>query len=160
MLRVIEQPLGELEDQRGRPHIAQMVKAHVHAFANDAGVSRDRRADDVWAQYQGAVIVKVCGQTFFGRLYAISLDARKSDFQGVALGAHRLDLDSLAWRLRWGDDGLGGEVEGDAKNISILDIEEPFVRAVFVQLVGLATQRTSNDLLAQELGAEGASARP
>ena len=52
----------------------------------------------------------------------------------IALGADGFDLDRLARRLRRGDDRLGGEVEGDAEDIGILDVEE----AVFVEFVGLA----------------------
>ena len=40
----VEQPLRDVEDERGRPHVAQVLQAHVHAFADDAGVARDRGA--------------------------------------------------------------------------------------------------------------------
>ena len=32
----VEQALGEVEDQRGRPHVAQVLEVQVHAFADDA----------------------------------------------------------------------------------------------------------------------------
>ena len=49
---------------------------------------------------------------------------------------------------------LGGEVEGDAHDVGIFDVEQ----AVLVQLIGLAAQAAADHLLAQELGAEGADA--
>ena len=85
----VEQPLGDVEDERGRPHVAQMLEAHVHAFADDAGVARDGRPDEVGAEYQDGVVVEVGGQPFFRQLHAIAFDAGKADFEGVALGAHR-----------------------------------------------------------------------
>ena len=140
--------------QRGRPHVAQMLEAHVHALADDAGVAGDRRADEIGAEFQDGVVVEVGGQPFLRQLDAIALDAREADFQRVALRAHGLDLHRLARRLRRGDDRLGREVEGNAEDVGVFDVEQPFL----VQVVGLAAQRAANDLLAQELRAEGADA--
>ena len=50
--------------------------------------------------------------------------------------------------------GAGGEVEGNAEHVGVLCVEPP----LFVQLVGLAAQGAADDLLAQQLGAEGAHA--
>ena len=105
-------------------------------------------------QLQDGVVVEVGGQPFLGQFDAIAFDAREADFEGVALGAHRLDLNRLARRLRRRNDRLRREVEGNAEDVGIFHIEKPF----FVQIVGLATQRAANDLLAQELRAEGANA--
>ena len=143
-----------VEEQRGGPHVAQVLEVQVHAFADDAGVARDRRADEVGRQLQDRVVVEVGGQPFLGQLDAVAFDAREADFQCVALGAHGLDLDGLARRLRRRDDRLGGEVEGNAEDVGIFDIEQ----ALLVQLVGLAAQRAADDLLAEKLGAEGADA--
>ena len=54
-----------------------------------------------------------------------------------------------------GDHGTGREVERDAEHVGVLDVEE----VVLVQVVGLPAQRPADDLLAQELGAEGAHAQ-
>ena len=53
-----------------------------------------------------------------------------------------------------GDDGFGCEVEGNAKHVSVLDVKQ----ALVVQLIGLAAQCATDDLLAKKLGAEGADA--
>ncbi len=45
----VEQALGDVEEQRGRPHVAQVLQVQVHALADDAGVARDGRADEVGA---------------------------------------------------------------------------------------------------------------
>ena len=136
------------------PHVAQVFEVHVHAFADDAGVPRDGRADEVGRELQDRVVVEVGGQPLLRQLDAIALDARESGFRARRARGGRLDLDGLARRLGRGDDRLGGEVERDAEDVGVLDVEEAF----FVQVVGLAAQRAADDLLAQELGAEGADA--
>ena len=150
----VEQPLGEVEDERGRPHVAEVLEVQVHALADDAGVARDRWADEVGREFQDGVVVEVGGQPLLGQLHAVALDAREADFERIALGAHGLDLDRLARRLRRGDDRLGGEVERNAEHVGVFDVEQ----ALLVQVVGLAAQRAADHLLAQELGAEGADA--
>ena len=85
----VEQPLGEVEEERGRPHVAQVLEVQVDAFADDAGVARDRRADEIGGQFQDGIVVEVGGQPFLGQFDAIAFDAREADFEGVALGAHR-----------------------------------------------------------------------
>ena len=37
----VKQALRNVEEQRGRPHIAQVLQVEVHAFADDAGVPCD-----------------------------------------------------------------------------------------------------------------------
>ena len=111
-------------------------------------------ADEVGRQLQDGVVVELGGQPLLGQFDAIALDAREADFEGIALGPHGLDLDRLARRLRRRDDRLGGEVEGNAEDVGVFDVEQ----ALFVQVVGLAAQRAADHLLAQKLGAEGADA--
>ena len=142
-----------VQDLRG-PHVAGVNEIEVDLFADDPGVLGLGRADEVGRQFQNGVVVELGRQPLLGQLDAIALDARETDLEGVALGPHRFDLDGLARRLRRRDDRLGGEVEGNAEDVGIFDVEQAF----FVQIVGLAAQRAADDLLAQELGAEGADA--
>ena len=95
---------------------------------------------------------KVADSRSSGKLDAVPLHARKSDLARIAFRRDRLDLDRLARRLRRRDHGAGREVERDAEHVGVLDVEH----VVFVQVVGLPAQRPADDLLAQELGAEGA----
>ncbi len=125
----VEQPLGDVEDERGGPHVAQMLEAHVHALADDAGVARDGRPDEVGAEFEDRVVVEVGGQPLLRQLDAIAFDAREADLESVALGAHGLDLNRLARRLRRSDDRLGREVERNAEDVGVLDVEEPFSRS-------------------------------
>ena len=110
--------------------------------------------DEVRGELQDGVVVEVGGQPLLRQFDAVALDAREADFERIALGADGLDLDGLARRLRRRDDRLGREVEGNAEDVGVLDVEQAF----FVQVVGLAAQRAADDLLAQKLGAEGADA--
>ena len=112
------------------------------------------RADEVGRQLEHRVVVEVGGEPLLGQLDAVALDAREADLERVALRAHGLDLDRLARRLRRRDDRLGGEVERNAEDVGVLDVEQ----ALLVQVVGLAAQRAADDLLAEELRAEGADA--
>ena len=121
-------------------------------------IASDRRADEVGAEFKDGVVVEVGCQPLLRQLDAIALDAGKADFERVALGADGLDLNRLARRLRRGDDRLRREVEGNAEDVGVFHVEQSLVRSFFVQLVGLAAQRATNNLLAQKLGAEGANA--
>ena len=94
----LQEPLGEVEDQSGRTHFLEMLQAQVHAFADDALVSRDRGSDQVGGELQGRVVVESGRQPFLGQLDAVPLHARKSDLARIALRRNRLDLDRLARR--------------------------------------------------------------
>ena len=54
--------------------------------------------------------------------------------------------------MGFADDGLGVEVERDAQYVGVLDVEQ----VVVVQIVRLAAKGATDDLFAQQLGAEGA----
>jgi hypothetical protein len=97
------------------------------------------------------IVVEVGSQAFLGQLHAIALDAWEADFKGVALRGYCSHLDRLARGLRRSDDRLRREVEGNAEDVSVFHIEQAF----FVLIIRLTTQRASDDLLAQELRAEG-----
>jgi hypothetical protein len=123
-----------LKQQRAGAHVAQVLEAHVGTLADDAGVAGDGRADQRGAEGQDGFVVEAGAEAFFGQLDPVAFDAGKLNFQRVALRAHGLDLHRLARRLGRADDGLGGEVEGDAEDIGVFDVEQAF----FVEVVGLA----------------------
>ena len=77
----VEQALSEVEEQRGRPHVAQMLEVQVDALADDAGVARDRWADEVGRQLQDGIVVEFGRQPFLGQFDAIAFDARESGFR-------------------------------------------------------------------------------
>src|SRR5271163_2284891 len=54
----IEQALGEVENERRGPHVAQMLQVHVHALADDPEIASDRRADEVGAEFKDGVVVE------------------------------------------------------------------------------------------------------
>jgi len=131
----------------------------VDLLADDPGVSCFRRANQIRSQFQDGVLIEFRSQPFLRQLDAISDDAREADFKRIAIRAHGSDLDGFAWRLRWSDDRFGGEVEGDAENVGVFDIEQALTRAVFIQIVRLAAQSASDNLFAKELRSEGAHAQ-
>ena len=77
----VEQRWVTWKTQRRGPHVAQVLEVQVHAFADDAGVARDRRADEVGAEFQDRIVVEVGGQPFLGQFDAIAFDARESGFR-------------------------------------------------------------------------------
>ncbi len=94
------------------------------AFADDAGVLRDRRADEVGREDEDRIVVEFGRESFLRQLHAVAFDAREADLERVSLGPHGLDLNRLARRLRRGDDRLGREVEGNAEDVGVFDVEE------------------------------------
>ena len=132
----------------------RVLEAQVDAFADDARlrVTDGPTRSGVSSRTESSLNLAV--KPFLGQLHAIALDAGKADFEAIALGPHGLDLDRLARRLRRRDDRLGGEVERNAEDVGVLDVEQ----VLLVQVVGLAAQRAADDLLAQQLSAEGADA--
>jgi len=115
---------------------------------------RDGRADEVGRENQDRIVVKFRRQPFLRQLDSVAFDPREADLESITLRAYGPHLNGLTRRLRRRYDGLGGEVEGNAENVGIFHIEEPFL----VQVVGLTTESSSDDLLAKELRAEGADA--
>ena len=113
-----------MKEQRGAPHVAEMLQIEVDAFADDAGVLRDRGADQIGSQFQHRVVIELCGEPLFRQFDPISRNTREADFQGIAFGTNGLDLNGLAGRLRRGDDRLRGEIERNPQHVRIFDVEE------------------------------------
>ena len=90
---------------------------------------RDGRADEIGGQLENRIVVEVGGEAFLGQFDAVAFDAREADFQRVALRANGLDLNRLARRLRRGDDRLGREVEGNAEDVGVFDVEQARLRS-------------------------------
>jgi len=152
----VKQPSGEVEQECSTSQVLQVLQAQIHVLADDAGVLGDGGTDQIRGEIEHRIVREFGLQTLLRQLHPITHHPWKTDFEGVPLRPHRLDLDGLARWLRWRHDRLGGEIEGDAEYVRILDVEEP----VLVQLVGLAAQGAADDLLAQQLGTEGTHARP
>ena len=90
-----------------------------------------------------------------GKFHAVAGDARKD-----RLPAPRASLTACTRVIGFGglgrrDHRLRREVERDAEDVGILDVEQAFV----VELIGLAAQGAADHLLAEELRAEGADAQ-
>jgi hypothetical protein len=56
---------AEVKQQRGAPHVFQVLQAELHILTDDAGVPGDRRTDKVRRQLQHGVVVELGGQPFF-----------------------------------------------------------------------------------------------
>ena len=73
----------------------------------------------------------------------------------IALGANGGDLHSGAALPLTHNDRPSREVKGYAQHVGVFHVEH----AVFVQFVGLAAQRATDDLFAQQLRSEGTNAQ-
>jgi len=145
---------GEFVHQLRGAHVAGVDEVEIDRLADDAGVARFGGTDQVRCKFEHRVGVEMGREAVLRQLGAIALHARKADFQGVAVRAHGLDLHGFARWLRRSHHGLGSEVEGNAEHVGVFDVEQ----AVLIEVVGLAAQRATDDLFAQQLGAEGAHA--
>ena len=94
------------------------------------------------------------GNSVLREFDAVAGDAGKANFEAVAVGTDGADGDGLSGRLGRGDNWLGVEVEGNAEDIGVFDIE----LVVFVKVVRLAAEGATDDLFTEELSAEGADA--
>ena len=111
-----------------------MFHVEIFRLADQPGIDGGGGSDEIGAECQNGFSVEVCGKPFHRQFHAIALDTREANFECIAFGAHGLDLHCLARRLGWGDDRLGGEIEGDAENVRVFDVEQTLI----IQLVGLA----------------------
>src|ERR1700761_2087827 len=91
----VEQSLRQVENQCGGPHIAEMSEAHIFALADDAGVARNRRSNEVRAKFENGIVIEVRTEPFFGKLDSIAFNTREADFQRVSVGTDSLDLNRL-----------------------------------------------------------------
>ncbi len=151
---LFEQALGEVEEHGGGAGVGGVFETEIDAFADDAFIAGFRGADEVRGEVEDGIGVEGGGEAFLGELDAVAGDAGEADFEVVAVGADGFDLDGFAGLLRRGDNGLGGEVEGDAENVGVFRGEE----AVAIKVVGLAAEGAADDLFAEKLSAEGAHA--
>ena len=131
-----------------------MLQVQVHAFADDARIPCDGRANQIGVEFENRIGAEGGRKALLGQLDTVAFDARELDFEVVSLRAHGFDLNRLTRRLRWGENGLGREVEGNAEDVCVFDAEEIFI----IEVVGLAAQRASDDLFAEELGAKSSDA--
>ena len=148
---LLKQVPRQLVQERVPPEPVRVHEREVDALADHALDAHPRGADEVGREGHRRVVVELGGEPVVGELDAVPLHPREADLAGVALRGHRLDLHGLAGRLRLHDDGLAGEVERDAEHVGVLDVEEP---GPVVEVVRLAPERASDDLLAQKLRAE------
>ena len=147
----LDEALGQAIDDRRVTDVLQVLDRHVGVLTDDPLVLGDRRADQVGRELQSGVFGEGGLQVVLGEIDAIALHAGELDFQGVALRRDRLHLDGRLRRLRYRDDRLGREIEGNTEDVGILDIVEP----LGVEGIRLTTEGAADDLLTKELGAEG-----
>ncbi len=112
-----------MEEQRGLPQIAQVFERELDTFTDDAFVSRDGRADQVGRQLQDGIVIELRSQPFLRQFDPVAGDTREADFERVAVGTNGLHLDGFARRLRRSDDRFGGEIERNAQDVGVFDVE-------------------------------------
>ena len=151
----VEQMLGEVEADLRRPQPLQHLRRDGDARADDP-FHDDRGGADVRGRdFQPAVLGEDGFELLGRQIAAIAADAREDDLQRRAL----LDRMDARDRLRLGGLGdlrRGGEVERNAHDVGVFDVEQA---GLGVEVVGLAAQAAPDHLLAQKLGAERADAQ-
>ena len=150
----LDESLGEVEEEGGLSDLVEVFEVEVDAFADDALVAGVGGANDVGRELQRRLVGELGGELLGGEFDSVTLNAREPDLQVVAFWAYSTDVHGLPGRLRWSDDGLGGEVEGDSEHVCVLDVEAPLV----IQVVGLTAEGSTDDLLTKKLRAEGSDA--
>ena len=99
--------------------------------------------------------MKLATRSLSGWVLPVARHAGEGYLQVVAVRADGSHMDSLPRLSRPDDHRPGGEVEGYAQHVGVLDVE----LVVLVQVIGLAPERPPHNLLAQQLRAKGADAR-
>src|SRR5690242_2419962 len=104
-----------------------MLEAEVHALTDDPLIMRDRRADQLGRELERRVVAEARGKPLLGEFHAVPFHAREADLERVAIwadGAHH-DRGPRRLRRRW--HRLRREVEGDAEDVGVLDVEKTVV---------------------------------
>ena len=150
----IEQMLGEVEADLGGAQPLQHLRRDGDARADDA-LHDDGRGPDVQRRDLQPAVRREDRFELVGReIAAITAHARKHDLQRRAL-FDGVDAGDGLRRRRLGDLRRAGEIERDAHDVGIFDVEQA---GLGVEVIRLATQAAPDHLLAQKLGAEGADA--
>src|SRR4051794_31251282 len=95
----VKKTLSDMKKQRGRPHISKMLKVHVYAFADDSGISRYRRADQVGAEYQYGIVIEFGREAFLREFNPVAFNTGETDFERVSFWSDRLHLNGFTRRL-------------------------------------------------------------
>ena len=118
----IQQPSGNVKQQRRPAHIFQMLQAEIDILADDSLVLGNRRTNEIRGQLQHRFVIKLRGQPFLRQFDTVALDAWEPDFEVVAFRANGFHVNCLAGRLRRRNDRLGREVERNAQHIRVFDV--------------------------------------
>ena len=102
-----------------------MTRAKPRAISRDGGGADVLRRDD-----QAAVLAELGVQPLRRQLAAVTADPREADFQIGAFG-DGVDAGDRLWRLRIDLLRRTREVERDAHDVGVLDVEQ----AILVELV-------------------------
>ncbi len=114
------------------------------------GFLRLGSAYEIGGKVQDRIVVESCGKPFLRQFDTVSLDARKSYLQRVAVWPNGLHLDRFPRWLRRRNHRLCVEIKWNTEHVRIFDVEPPFV----IQIVRLTTESAPDDLLAEQLRAK------
>jgi hypothetical protein len=163
---VFQQAFGKPESDLLGAFGPQVVQAVDDGLADDGGVL-DLGGDVGGGQLQLGLLGELGGQTLAGQFVAVAVDAGEGDFAGdpVLQGADA-GRDGAGLGIGGGSGGRD-EREGDAVDFGVLDGERleggggsvGQRERAGLGMVAHAAQATSDDLFAQQLGAEGPHAQ-
>ena len=121
----LQKVLRQVVQHGAAPQLVRVNERQVDALTDDRLVLRDRGADQIPRQGHRGIRVEVGCQPLLGQFDLVAQHARESDLAGVALRCDGLDLHGWPGFLDVGDHRLPCEVEWDAENVRVLDVEEP-----------------------------------
>ena len=120
----LQQSLGQVEEQGRAAEIAGVDQVQIDPFPDDPLVAGNRWADEIGRQLQRRVVVELGGETLLRQLDAVARHPREADLARVALRGDCPYEHGLARRLRRHRHRPCREVERDAEDVGVLDVEE------------------------------------
>ena len=104
-----------------------MFDGQIDGLADDPLVPNFRWANEIGCQIEQGVTLELGRESLFGQFDPIPLHPRKGDFESIAIRPNSVHPDRLSGFNRRRNDRLCREVEWDAENVGILDIQPLFL---------------------------------
>ena len=116
----LDEALGDVVRDGARPYLIKHLRSDLDALADDALQQHRAGADVLRRQDEPRVVGELRLKALAGQIDAIALDTGEDNFERGAL-LDRLDAEDRPRRNDRRGDGLGGEGEGNAKDVGVFN---------------------------------------